>query len=353
MKTATVTWITYENYGTDLQAYALQQILKKLGHENDILSDQCHVNFRNEKHNLFYYLKYIYIYITGEFDRNHKYYLKFRERYLSINYSFNELKDSDSYDIFIAGSDQIWSPILNFDPYYYLGFTSKKKISYAASTGTGICTEEYKRNIKQYLDGFSDISVREESGMKMLANITSKSVSTVLDPTLLLSRFEWEKIVTPISIGSYLLCYFLSYNDKYATFLRRYANEHNLKLVIFATNSRYKKIADIYLYGGPVEFVSYIKNASIIFTDSFHATIFSIIFEKKFFTFKRFKDGDKNNQNDRIYNLFNILGIENHFIGEEELVLAEYTIPNWKMVNEKLQTAIEKSLSFLKNALDN
>ena len=126
MKTATVTWIYYENFGTFLQAYALQRSITKLGHENIIIDDSCF--YRPSI--LSKIKKRVTDAIQGRKRMAHKYYVQFSSKYLNIGHSADKTSDfSQEYDVYLCGSDQIWSPYLKFNPYYYLGFTEKKKVA--------------------------------------------------------------------------------------------------------------------------------------------------------------------------------------------------------------------------------
>lgn len=352
MKTATATWIFYENYGTFLQAYALQQAIIQLGHSNHILDDS------------FFYKKSPFTIIKNRIidiikcrrNRNHTLYKKFKKEHLIIDDKFTSVDEIESrYDAYICGSDQIWSPYLKFNPYYYLGFTDKKKIAYAPSTGTGTCDDEYKKNVKPVLEKFAHIAVREEAGAQMLSSFISKDIKTVLDPTLLLTQKEWKKVETTIDTDTpYILCYFLTPNKWYLNYVKEYARRHNKTVKIFNTNPLYKELEFDIVDAGPSEFITYIKNAEKVFTDSFHSSIFSILYHKDFITFKRFKDGGKKDQNARIANLFKKLEISSHFIGEEDLAGIEtLEKPHYNNVETILEKHRNDSKEYLRNAIEN
>lgn len=352
MKTATVTWIYYENFGTFLQAYALQKSIMELGHENIIIDDSHFF-----KPNILSRIKKTVMdKIKGKSKNAHRYYSDFRKRFLNIGHSAgNSGNLANSYDVFLCGSDQIWSPYLEFNPYYYLGFTEKKKVAYAPSTGTSACTELYKSNVKPLIEKFDHIAVREEDGAKMLATFIDKDVKVVLDPTLLLTQEQWNCVESKVQAKeSYILCYFLTPNKWYLDYVKEYAKRHNKKVKIFNTNPLYPKLGFEVVNAGPGEFISYIKNAEKIFTDSFHSSIFSILYHKDFITFKRFKDGGEKDQNARIANLFNKLGVKEHFIGEEQLDTIEtITLPNYIAVEERLGKLRAESKEYLRNAIEN
>ncbi len=350
MKTATVTWIYYENFGTFLQAYALQRSIENLGHENHIIDD----SFFYKPGTVIRFKNRIIDILKGRSRKVHNAYSKFTKKHLKLERNFGSVENiADKFDTYLCGSDQIWSPYLKFNPYYYLGFTTKKKIAYAPSTGTGRCNKEYQDNVKPLIEKFSHIAVREEAGAQMLSSFIDKKIEVVLDPTLLLGQAEWDKIATPIPATSpYILCYFLTPNKWYLDYVKEYASKHNKKVKIFNTNPIYKEYGFELINAGPSEFVSYIKQAQKVFTDSFHSSIFSIIYHKEFVTFKRFKDGGENDQNARIANLFKKLGVDTHFIGEENIERVEtLEKPNYTAIDAKLSQLRAASLAYLENAL--
>lgn len=351
MRTATITWIYYENFGTFLQAYALQKSIMNLGHENVIIDDS------------FFYRpslkgrikKYMIDFMTGK-RFSHKAYQRFRIENLEFeNFTGNADEIKEKFDVYICGSDQIWSPYLKFNPYYYLGFTSRKKIAYAPSTGTGTCTEQYKQNVKPYINKFSHVAVREEAGQKMLSSFIDKNIDVVLDPTLLLTKDQWDKVECKVNVDSpYIICYFLTPNQWYLNYVKEYAIKHNKHIKIFNTNPLYEEMGFDTVEAGPGEFISFIKNAEKVFTDSFHSSIFSILYHKDVITFKRFDDGGEKDQNARISDLFDKLGITSHFVGKDELDNVEkLEIPNYTEVDEKLSAYRNSSIEYLKNAIEN
>lgn len=351
MKTATVTWIYYENFGTFLQAYALQKSIAALGHDNVIIDD----SFLHKPNKINLIKRTIIDIIKGRKKKSHKAYQKFRNKHLKINNKFNCINEiSKKYDVYICGSDQIWSPHIKFNPYYFLNFTGKKKIAYAPSTGTGTSTEEYRNNVKSLIEQFTHVAVREEDGAAMLSSFIDKEIKVVIDPTLLLSSTDWDIVTCNVKNEKpYILCYFLTPNKWYLDYVKEYAQKTGIRIKIFNTNPIYKEYGFELIDAGPGEFITYIKNAKKIFTDSFHASIFSIIYHKNFITFKRFKDGGNNDQNTRIANLFKKFNISTHFIGEENLKnIEDLDTPDYAIIDEKLKILREKSINYLKEAIE-
>ena len=168
-----ITWISYFNFGTYLQAYALQTVVRSLGYACSIVSDEKMVRalrkescwLRKVVSKIYHFLKrddVCFIYGMRQIEAA---YASFKSSYLSVDDDWNSSMDLDQrYDIYVCGSDQIWSPILPKQDYYYAGFTEKKKVAYAPSIGQRDCSEEWSEWVKPLLDRFSHLSVREEEG---------------------------------------------------------------------------------------------------------------------------------------------------------------------------------------------
>lgn len=214
-----ITWISYFNFGTYLQAYALQTVVRSLGYACSIVSDEKMVRalrkescwLRKVVSKIYHFLKrddVCFIYGMRQIEAA---YASFKSSYLSVDDDWNSSMDLDQrYDIYVCGSDQIWSPILPKQDYYYAGFTEKKKVAYAPSIGQRDCSEEWSEWVKPLLDRFSHLSVREEEGAALLRRFMDKPVDVVLDPTLLLSSEDWEKLVdvSPEDSSPYVLLLF-------------------------------------------------------------------------------------------------------------------------------------------------
>ena len=368
--TATVTWISWNNYGSLLQAYALQYTLKELGFDNHIISDERIVY--PQKYNQVNspisplqkirkslgFLKRFLLYKSFRNDYYTKLYFdRFRNKNLIIDNEYSSFHELGyKYDVYIAGSDQIWNPNKNiFKPFYYLDFTNKKKISYAPSLGTSDYPNEYKDAVKELLSSFSYISIREKKGEELLSSFIEKDITTVLDPTLLLSKNEWDKIATKTKQNKkYAIGYFLTYNQEYINWTIQDAKRRNIELFFFQINPHVYEYSNNVVAAGPREFISYIKEAEFVYTDSFHATVFSILYEKDFLTFKRFKDGSENDQISRLVNLFQLTDIKDRYIDSDNLLFIPSTQIDKNVFANALhyiETERLNSISFLKKAL--
>ena len=398
MKTVTVTWIYYNNYGTELQAYSLQSFLKDKGIENKILWDKEIISakrrsasveqsvtnppamskaegkikklLRKVKRYLFnpkavFQVLSDYIKARSKkrniFDESQKLFENFKSSYLSIDYdcSVETLGEiNDRYDVFITGSDQIWSPLdINFNGYFYLDFVTKKKVSYAPSLGTDEISPEKKAKIKQWLSTYSAISVREKSSTLVLSELTQRDVVHVCDPTLLHDKEFWTEFCQDVSLQTprrYICCYFLSNRDWYFDYAYALAKFLGCRLVLIPTSVSFiKKKGYAKFPVGPKEFVKLIKEASFVLTDSYHASIFSVLFEKQFLYLKRFKDTDENCQNIRIYSLFEKLGLSHLIVSEKDFQKDDVQHLAYQEIKAKLMSFREDSRQFLLTALEN
>ena len=302
MKALVITRHAVANYGSILQAYATQFILEKNDIECSIINyvrrDEYGKNIartmlkRNKKWNKNALTRFIYILIqTPSYNKSYREFEKYRKEILNETeicyYSLDELKKNKPIaDIYISGSDQIWGKIGDddFDKAYFLEFLgdTDRCISYATSFGKNNISLELKKQLPDLLKKFERITVRENSAKKILDELNISSEVT-LDPTLLLSKEEWSSFANEIIDQNYIVVYQLHNDNRILDIAREISFKTNKKIVVISANSQ-KVIGDFkYLYlPHPREFLSYVKNASYIVTDSFHATVFSIIFNKKF-----------------------------------------------------------------------
>lgn len=359
-KIGIVTWITYHNFGTYLQAYALQRTLRLLGYESYIISDYRFI--QKNKSILWNIIAQVYHLLGGNrvmangAKKVRQYYSDFARNYLVIDNKWRNFEELEArYDIFICGSDQIWSPLVPFNSFYFLGFTNKKKIAYAPSIGQCRLPECRIKMIKPLLENFLALSIREHSGKSLLSSHINKNIDVVLDPTLLLPSEIWNDLIdkTESREQSYILCYLLSYNESYIKLIKGFANINRLPIRIVITDKRFLKDADIPLFIGPIEFLNELKNAEYMFTDSFHGSIFAIHFRKRFWALKRFNVNEVNNQNSRLIDLFSLLGVSDYFVDEYDFV-DKLNLPNinYDIVDKKVAVEREHSLEYLRSALE-
>lgn len=305
MKIKTITCHDVYNAGASLQAYALQTYLKGLGHDVEIIDYKPpylsnHYSFTSinpafDKP----VIKQLYLLaklpgrLKAYLSKRKANYDSFKNNYLNLTkkqyHSNQELKDNPPLaDVYFAGSDQIWNPLFENgkDPAFYLDFAPENSIkaSYAASFAVDKIPNELLDQTKSYLSNLDYISVRESSGIEILNSLGFSECFNVCDPVFLLDRSEWDKLTFDISNEDYLLIYDFDNSEKIKAISEKIAKEQELK-IYSVFNLPY---ADKCFYDeGPLGFLSLIKNAQFVVSNSFHATAFSIIFEKNFIVINR------------------------------------------------------------------
>lgn len=294
-KIGILTFHASHNFGSMLQAYALQHTLKSLGYQSEIINFRS--NFQRKYRSGDWYvpnknLKSILqklLLFPWRRDLTNKYnkfeaFLKQELQCSEQYYTEQEvLKKALCYDVYIAGGDQIWNPKAgDFSWIYFCPFAAKKKISYSSSIGDKPSfTEDEKAIAKRYLDDFSAISVREESAAHLLETFTQKP-AVMLDPTLLLTAQEWVKHISakPLVGGDYLFIY--APYRQYAL-LRSIPSNNSLPLVIstpFAWSALYNPRFIKRFNTGPWDFLNLIYHSKGVVSGSFHAAVFAKLFNK-------------------------------------------------------------------------
>lgn len=372
MKIAILTWLHNGNFGTVLQAYALQRYLRNEGYDvqnidllPSVIQKTWNLIKQGNPPELFlekwagYRAKKACpdkLSLAKRSDRIDT----FLEKNLNLTrrYSkFSDLKEvADSYDIYVCGSDQIWSPTY-FSPSYFFDFVreDKKRIGYACSFGVSEMTKDKAERTRKLLDRFYAISVREKTGASIVRELLGKDVTVNIDPTMLLSAEEWEPVVRERMIAeNYMFCYFLSYNKEYWDKALKVAKEKNLKVVFVPTTKESYAIEGTCVAdAGPSEWVSLIKHASLVATDSFHGCVFSIIHRKDFMVFKRFKDTSSTSRNTRVYNLLETYNIKQCLVEDvESYQPIEFSKEEYDEVISKVSQNSTKSKIWLESAIN-
>lgn len=362
IKTAIITFHKAINYGAILQTYALQQNILKLGINNEIINYDCKL-ISNEyklinRNSIKMFIKSILGFKM--FYCKKKKFESFVEKYIILTESVNQdvlksEKFNKKYDFFITGSDQVWNyEITNLDENYFLTFVKdKKKIkSYAASFGIGCIPDVLKLQYKQYLERFSTILVREKTGKNLVKELIDKEVNTVLDPVLLLKENEWNKIVKKTKFDTIRDKYILVYmtTPYIISFAEKISIKYNIPILNISDLILKKKnrIGERMSELGPEEFISAIKNAKFVITGSFHAVVFSIIYNKEFFINNI--DKTKENRSSRQKDLLDLLEIEDREIFNHNDD-TDFAPIDWNNVNKNLEIERNKSLNELKKML--
>lgn len=209
------------------------------------------------------------------------------------------------------------------------------------------------------MNRFHYMALREQSACDLVYQLTGRKVQVVLDPTLLFTGEEWLHIQdkNPLTSGKYIFCYLLGNNPDQRTLIKKLQKKTGLKIVALQQLDDYipsdEGFADEAPYNvGPSEFLNYIRNAEYVCTDSFHCSVFSILYKKKFFTFSRFCETAKQSTNTRIDNLLNLTGLSIRRVNSQMTVEQLLNLPNdFTGVDEKLNKLRESSINYLTNAL--
>lgn len=388
MKIGIVTYAKCDNYGAELQAYALQWKLNQMGYdaelidlekkEKDLASNKASIIPAIRNRFKVYGWKALWEIMKLCFDvlqrkisakenetnqeEKHKLFIEFFEkniRHSAKHYTLEEIrttKDLD-YDVYIAGSDQIWNYMhTDYLDVYFLEFAKKfhaKRISYAASVSAASIPTSYKEEYKRLIPNIQYLSVRELQGAKTIEQLSGRKAEVVLDPTLLITKEEWSKNIArnPLKGQKYVLVYTLS-GSKYITRLcESIANRLGCKVVNMKINFRKDKNGrmDSLFDLGPAEWVGLISGAEYVVTDSFHGTAFSINYNKPFTTLVN----PVSNMNSRVLSILEITGLMDRIIYDDgknrmpESLTIDYTPVN-KIINDWR----DKSLCFIHNSLD-
>lgn len=361
-KVKMLTFHNAENYGATLQAYALKETLKEFGvnpkfinYENDkILSDYKLIRTNSLKS---FFSSLWYLPRNLKRKRSFK---GFSDRYLDTTFkvylSKEDIeKDIESGEIFVAGSDQIWNPELTdgLSDVYTLNFEREdiKKIIYGASLGNEELLHKNNLDFKSKLSGLDSISVREQSIIEPLEKICGKKVEQVIDPTLLLDKSAWDKLIsenvtTKLPHEQYILVYTLFESDEVTKIANNISKTTGLKVVHFRKYNAYEnEFMNLYT-NGPVDFVNAFKNAAYVITNSFHGTVFSLIFERKFYSVL------PSTRAGRIKDLLSDLDLSDRIVQDACQVNLDASI-DYTTTKEKIDTLKSKSIEYLRKGITN
>lgn len=301
MKIGIITFHRADNYGALLQAFALQKTLSDLGHDVEIVDYRCkaiedayvyYIVPKLRKNLIKWFLDFMIVNPKANSKRDKC--NEFRRNFLKLTESVRTIADrkyiQDSYDVLVTGSDQIWNEKITRgkDDWYCFkrkGDAGTKLISYGASVGNlkqfRDCFEQYRCDLEKY----DKISVREQEVADFLEQKLQRTVSKIVDPTLLLSETAWEDLIDRSTVnvkGEYLFYYDVEMNPVSMAIAKKLSSMRGIKLVHFNQSSRMLFQGRLVQEAGPCEFLSLIKNSRYVVTSSFHATVFSIILKKQF-----------------------------------------------------------------------
>lgn len=367
------------NYGAELQAFALQEKLNRLGFSAEI------IDYLYYKHREYRYSRKARPFVRLGLNRRvkeclapllswvkalpHGAALKRREaafarfhqrytRYSPITYrSIEQLHESGmAYDLYMVGSDQVWNPFANVSlKPYFLDFApaGKPRISYASSFGVSTIPVEARPIYRECLNGLDRIAVREKQGVGIVEELTGRKAHHVVDPTLLLHEDDWKAFACAVDVERpYLLLYVLTPSDYATKLARRIAESLKLKLVRICKGAAKQDAGDSIhniVDAGPAEFVGLFLNAAFVITNSFHGTAFSVNFHKPFYTVL-----PKNKPNNsRQQGLLETLRLEDRLISEGAPFPAEgSSLIDYGEAEILLQQFRDESVKYLLDAVN-
>jgi len=356
----------FTNYGSALQSWALFTAINKLGNGKfqaklidycpDILKNKNPLNpfnnmwDKNEEiiKNAELSMPAIKINYEKFNDFYNNKFNKTKDVYYSNN--FNDIIKNEQIDSFVCGSDTIFCiDEFGLDDGFYANYNCMKNnsISYAASFGDSHFNEESYKKLNKLLTNFNAIGLRENNMLPYVKNVVDASVTTqkVLDPTLLLDSLEYDKICAPkLENEKYLLLYSRRKNEKMDKFATELAKKNNWKIIEISLQAENAKKHKMFYEAGVEEFLSLVKNAEFVVTNSFHGMIFSVQFRKQFVIFSREQCDNK------IEELIGLFGLSDRMLTEGN---EEYRNEiDYDEVHRKIAAEREKSINYLNTELN-
>ena len=353
------------NYGSLLQSIATQRVIEGLGHPCEIIHyvrkderglEAILSSLEGKKQwssNPIKKLAYVALRYPGEsmaqraFDRMRQQHLKLTP----VCYTREELQQLRA-DVFMTGSDQVWGPLfkVKYDPVYFLDFVAEgtKKVAYAASFGRTDFTPQILEAYKRYMASYTHLAVREDSAVELLRKMGLPCKAQVLDPTLLIEGKEWCKYIRKEIRGKYVLIYEIHNNPQLDAYARDFARHVGLPLVrITPTLHQAVRGGKLVLLPDVGEFLSYIKHATYLLTDSFHGTAFAINLNTQFIeVLPNTKTGSRNQS------ILQLTGLKDRIVTD----LHDYSLANkmidFSRVNQIIASERAKSMEVLKEMIE-
>ena len=371
----------HNNYGTSLQGYAMLKKIQQLGYEVEVikyikrLSTWQKIKFvvnalragewKNIQHRLTskQMLKKYPVYAAGIAERTTAVNAYKQKKLIPLFHEYIGYdalhKGSLNYAAVVVGSDQVWTPMSLPNKFFNLLFVSDsvRKVAYASSFGVSEIPSFQRKATGAYLDRFYKIGVREQRGKEIVEELSHQKATVVADPTMLLSREEWEQEIADAHTTTeelYIFCYFLGTNQEARKAAKELKEKTGYKIITIRHMDEY--VPEDELFGDeapynvdPNDFVKYISRAAYVCTDSFHCTVFSILFHRQFMTFYRFAEGSKTGRNSRINSLFDLFELQERlYMGD----INKITNPiDYNSVDEKLSELRKESIYFLNECL--
>ena len=356
MNAGIVSLYGYINYGNRLQSYAVQQVLKQIGVDSQVIYIQNRRTDLREIAKRLYFLPPVKALLKPNKKRVLKYrrqrsFEEFNKNFMHLH-KYSSINDIRGFDYYVLGSDQVWNPERYDDvkkELFFLRFAnSQQKVCFAPSFGVSEISSQWTEFFRENLMTFPSLSVREYAGARIIKELTGRDSEVLIDPTLMIDADDWRSIAKkPQSVNTdcdYTLNYFLGDTPEKAVF-----NTDNLYRQHGFANYDFFDIDNEGLYtADPSEFLYLIDHASIVQTDSFHACVFSFLFGKPFLLYAR--EGKREDMLSRIETLFKKFELMRKFVGSDldnDLFECDYKNGYTKLAEER-----EKVYSFLKRSMN-
>lgn len=385
-KVALVTCYFQPNYGSQLQAYATQLIFDKLGVANEtICIDGLQSEINSAKYKYFLSRVWDINTVKDKFATvkkvvaekvaidEHKQnmatrrdmFARFSQTMFKISKKYHSKDElhamAHNYAAFVVGSDQLWLPSNIAADYYTLNFVPADvpKIALSTSFGVSALPDKQAKLAGEFLKRLDHCSVREDSGKRLIKSVSDRDVPVVCDPTILFTADEWSEVIPQDRFieEKYMFCYFLGNNPEQRDFVRRVKAATGYKIIQLQHCDEYIKsdvsFPDFAPYNvGPAEFVQLIRDAEYVFTDSFHASVFSLLNHKKFFTFRRYNNDGIVSTNGRLYSLLSLVEQNGRLLRGDEDVATELAKEiDYTVVDTNLASLRAFTIDYIKNAL--
>lgn len=369
MNVGITTTSNVSNYGAMLQTYALNRVVREMGHDCRTID---YVGEPMVGRGLSFCYRWplvrLQLIMAARWAENRRWrrrFLEFKRRHIPLTRpyaSIDELRaDPPRLDACLTGSDQVWHPLLlerTIGRFYHLDFADPARtrlIAYAPSFGVSQFPENRAGELRAYLQRYHALSAREVEGCRIVAGMTGRDVAHVLDPTLLLAPEQYDAVATPPRIqGPYILVYPMDPGvvDACSRLVAEVQRQFRLPLVyVFQSYFDHTWLdlpGRMELSAGPAEFLGLVRNAAFVCTNSFHATALSVLFNRRFLTVPHSK------YNSRILGLLSTLGLDERQLAEVDATTVARALAqpvDWDAVAVRLQARVRQSRRYLEDAL--
>ena len=369
MKVILTTVFSAFNYGSSLQALAGKRIIEKTGYECELVKLKSLIKGRDVRIGKLMTILFRSIFLNKNNSLktyNNSYnktlvegteckFFNFTDTYLKPQeVTYGELKRMAEESIAcFSGSDQIWnSSTLYVDPLYYLRFAPQyKRVALSPSFGRDFIADYNKEKMRKWIIDYPYLSVREDSGVKLIKELTGRDAMHLLDPTLIINSVEWKSILCiEDKPNDYILAYFLDEPSDYAKkCLKKLKEKLDCKILAIPYKFEYMDYSDSIIAAGPKEFVELVANAKVVCTDSFHGTVFAINMHTPFFTYER-EYGSANKQSERVLSILRKVDMLDRY--QPKNVVGELNNLDFEHSEEILNAERKKAYEYVNNAIN-